>query len=146
MVSARRSEPETSLLGFGLPIVSRAVVGKWTHAVGEQFLSAVQPIYTIKASEIPDQDGSCVLVQVGGLRYALTAEHIVDQLPSRRLYIGGQNAFVEITGECLATPKPDGDRNKDHYDFAIWPVPPDAALRLGGVSFIRSRQIAIREI
>src|ERR1700678_2181519 len=114
-------------------MLSRALVDRWTYAVGEQFLSAVRPIYTIKASGIPDQDGSCVLVQVAGIRYALTAAHIVDQLPARRLYIGGQKEFVEITGECLATPKPEGDRNKDHYDFAIWPVPPDAALRLGEV-------------
>lgn len=124
------------------PAVSRALLDRWTLTVGQQFLPIVRPVYVLKPSGIPDQVGSCVLVQMAGRRYVVTAAHIADQLASARLYIGGQKEFVEITGQCLTTPKPEGDRNKDHYDFAIWPIPTDAASQLGEVTYIDAKEIA----
>ncbi|WP_455387564.1 hypothetical protein [Petrachloros mirabilis] len=106
-----------------------------SERIEKQFMAAIRPIYASSPNGNPIHIGTCVLVTHEGQKYLLTAAHILDQFSESILYVGGKQAFVEIEGTFACTNKPDGDRSRDHYDFAWLLLNPSQTEKLGDASF-----------
>jgi hypothetical protein len=111
------------------------------------FRSSVRPMYrNSDAKPRPEHIGSCILLDVDGLPILSTAAHVLDNLrEGYSLYVGGPGGThpVLIRG-CMfgATPKPGGDRHRDHFDCGFWKIPGEAARELGEVEFLDSSRIS----
>ena len=104
---------------------------------------AVRPIYRATDLGNPDHEGSCVLVELNGSRYMVTASHVMEAgtVKDSALYIGGENRFVRISGQYCRTPAPDGVMN-DPYDFAVWKLSDEDVQSLGNVGYIGSENMS----
>lgn len=132
------------------PLVSvteaaRARLNECTHALTDKFLTSVRPVYRVRAvgQRLPEHIGSCVLLNIGGYKCVVTAAHVADNRESTALYMAGglYTELVQIVGDVHATPKPQGNRNKDPYDFAIWHLTDDVAATLGNAQYITEESI-----
>lgn len=124
---------------------ARGRLNECTHELTEKFLPSVRPIYRVRArgSGLPEHIGSCVLLNIMERKCVVTAAHIIDDLEFTSLHVGGglHTELVQVVGNVHATPKPQGGRRKDAYDFAIWPISEDVASALGSVQFIGEESI-----
>lgn len=104
---------------------------------------AVRPIYRADDRGIPDHEGSCVLLELNGRKYMVTASHVMEsgKIEDSELYVGGENHFIKITGEYLRTPAPAGIQN-DPYDFAVWRLSDADVANLGDVAYVGSDNIS----
>ncbi|CAK1343113.1 Uncharacterised protein [Burkholderia pseudomallei] len=104
---------------------------------------AVRPIYRADDRGNPDHEGSCVLLQLNGEKYMVTASHVMEagKIEDSELYVGGENQFVKVTGEYLRTPAPAGILN-DPYDFAVWRLSDADVADLGDVVYVGSDNIS----
>src|SRR5665213_470445 len=101
---------------------------------------SVRPIYANTRREPrPKHSGSCTLLEIDGVRVLVTAAHIADEIGKGvKLYVGGPlwTRLVPIRGIPRATIAPEGQRDKDHLDFAFWVITDDTARALGDLVFI----------
>ena len=112
----------------------RARMNELAERAAERFLSAVRPIYGATKNGDPNHIGSAVLLDIRGMKLLLTAAHVVDanEEMTTTLYIGGaEGRFVEIKSQFRLTSRPDGDRNKDQYDFAVGRLSEEMIAQLG---------------
>ncbi|MBJ6750976.1 trypsin-like peptidase domain-containing protein [Geomonas anaerohicana] len=111
---------------------------------GKKYKNAIRPIYGSEENGKPVHIGTCVLVEIGGKRYLITAAHVVDESRLTSLYIGGTvgSKLLLIEGEFMCTTKPKGDRDLDHYDFAWLELSQQQLKQLEGVSFVAEVDIA----
>jgi len=100
----------------------------------------VRPIYAnCLEKPRPKHVGSCILLEIDGMRVLATAAHTADwTLKGIQLYVGGAigKRLVAIPGIARTTIAPDGIREKDPFDFAFWVVSEDDARALGRVVFL----------
>lgn len=94
----------------------------------------------------PEHVGSCILLNVDGLPILSTAAHVLDNLTAGwTLYVGGhgETSPVRVRGGVIgATPKPGGNRDRDHYDCGFWRIPDDAVQELGAVEFVDASRLS----
>lgn len=105
------------------------------------FRSSVRPIYGASVRKTAEQIGSCVLLEVDGQKFVVTAAHIIDHNACTTLYIGGSDALVPMVAEFSATTAPRDDRDLDHYDFAFAQLGAESVAKLGEVHFLTASQI-----
>ena len=106
-----------------------------------QFHDAVHPIYCSTEHGQPDQEGSCVLLEINGKRCLMTAGHVIDANRFSSLYVGGRELQL-IECEFFTSHAPNGDRGKDRYDFAIAELSDDFIAKLGRARFLRDDDIS----
>lgn len=111
--------------------IIRARINKCSDKAAKKFINSVRPIYGASINGNPIHIGSCLLLQVDGNKYIVTAAHIIDENKTSSLYIGGKHELVLIEGDFLCTSRPDGDRSKDHYDFALMKLNSDLVKKIG---------------
>ncbi|MER9145654.1 hypothetical protein NKH92_23610 [Mesorhizobium sp. M0871] len=89
-----------------------------------RFRSAVRPIYGATENGTPNHIGSAVLFAIRGMKLLLTAAHVIDanEEMATTVYVGGT---------VRTTSKPNGDRDKDQYDFAVCRLPEEMIAQLG---------------
>jgi hypothetical protein len=86
-----------------------------------------------------------LLLSIDGERIAVTAAHVMDHLDETSLCIAGRPGTSPVPisgGEIRTTPKPQGDRQSDHFDIAFWRPPAAAVAGLGAVEFLDSSRIS----
>lgn len=88
----------------------------------QKFSESVRPIYGAADNGRLLHIGSCFLLKVDERLYVVTAAHIIDENGITSLYIG-TSSTIEILGDFRVTPKVNGRREEDHYNFAYQPVP-----------------------
>jgi hypothetical protein len=119
---------------------------RFTLQAERDFRASVRPVYGNSAAEPrPEHIGSCLLLSVDGVPIVATAAHILDQIDERALYIAGLPGTSPVPifgGARTATPKPDRNRNSDHFDTAIWQPPPHSVNALGPVDFLDASRIS----
>jgi hypothetical protein len=114
--------------------------------VAAEFFPAVRPVYRTKRG-VPEHSGTCTLLEIRGDKYLITAAHVIDDYEHWPPLLVGGVGFESVQqihcsdGSLRATEKPQGDRNKDHYDFAVWKIPEDVAAGLGNVTYITETQV-----
>ncbi len=109
---------------------------KCSDALAKKYLLSVRAIYGATENGKPDHIGSCVLLDYHGEKILVTAAHVIDENDFTSLYISGENKLVQIVVSCLITAKPNNDRDKDKFDFAVLPISDELASNLGDVYFI----------
>ncbi|MGH7934896.1 MAG: hypothetical protein ACREQN_17280 [Candidatus Binataceae bacterium] len=126
--------------------IARDRLAECTESVSVQFLPAIRPVYGVKRDR-PDQIGSCTLIAIRDAKYLLTAAHVIDEREHSPLYVGGSELEeIELEkGSFWSTKKPGNDRQKDHYDFAVWKMPDEFTARLGNVGYVPSEQLAVED-
>jgi hypothetical protein len=125
-----------------VPEVMREVVYEHMRAAGLQFQKSIRPAYKATAAGAAEHIGSCILLKLHGVELLVTAAHVLDSALDSFLYVGGEERLVpiDVTG-FLATEKPGGNRQDDHFDFAITKIPPDKVGALGAVKFITEQEL-----
>ena len=121
--------------------ISHDVLKERSEAARTHYRGAVRPIYGVKGQGTPDHIGSSILLHLDEGHFLLTAAHVLDHNQSTSLYLGGDD-FILLQFEALATAAPDGDRGKDHVDFAIAALDPEALSKLTGAVFITKNDIS----
>lgn len=120
-----------------LPDVIRETADRFLNDVSSTFRKSIRPVYRVsRAREIPEQIGTCTLLEIGCRRLIVTAAHVADHQAQGSLYIGGERLLVELTDRMFQTPAPDGDRDNDYLDFAICNASADLLGKLGDISFV----------
>lgn len=107
-----------------------------SDALAKKYLQSVKAIYGATENGKPDHIGSCVLLEYQGKNILVTAAHVIDQNKFTSLYVSGETNLVQIKGNCLITSAPNGDRDKDKFDFSILPISKELALAIGNAYFI----------
>ncbi|MDO8729403.1 MAG: trypsin-like peptidase domain-containing protein [bacterium] len=110
----------------------------------EKYKEAIRPIYCATKKGTPVHEGSCVLLAFEGKHFLITAAHIIDVNKSEdtRIYVGGADILLEITGTYIVTPLIDGVRSKDAFDFAVLQLSDADIQGLGNVHYIAQNDIA----
>jgi hypothetical protein len=126
--------------------ITRERMDEYSESVSAKFLPAVRPIYGSTGKARPEHIGTCTLLHLGEDKYLVTAAHVIDHNTDNdtTLYLGGApgQALIEIDADFSATGKPGNNREKDHYDFAIWKMPQQVIDALGDVRYLEDRDIA----
>ena len=115
---------------------NRAAIARAHRDIWLDFKSAVRPLYSVTPAYRPRHAGSCVLVVDNGIRYLVTAAHVIDEAKDSVIYIGTDDGFVELVGDWFLTDAPDGDRNEDQIDIAVARLGNSTLCELGDMHFI----------
>jgi hypothetical protein len=86
-----------------------------------EFSNTVCPIW-FRGSSGYELEGSAVLLEIGPLRFLVTAAHVLDRAGGSNPLtpcIGLARGFLTITGEARGTLPPNGDRMLDRVDLAF---------------------------
>jgi hypothetical protein len=119
----------------------RQQASNFVDAISHKVNESTKPIYGANCKGNPEHIGSCIFINIAGIKILLTAAHVIDWKRETILYVGGEQELVPIVGNFYSTCKKDGDRNKDKYDFA-WLVLNDLQIiSLKGISFIDEKSI-----
>src|SRR2546426_6901453 len=49
----------------------------------------------------PEAEGSCILVRLNGMRYLISAAHVLHEIKSRRTFVWTKHGMVELGGGVL---------------------------------------------
>jgi hypothetical protein len=119
-----------------------------TEAGADRFRASVRPIFASLYGLRPELIGSCVLLEVDGAKFAVTAAHIIDWVSSHALFVAGMVGTqpVQMLGDIKSTPRSKGSRASDRFDFAFWQVSASAEKDLGAVDFLDQTRISRNRI
>jgi len=125
--------------------VIRETADRFLNDVSDRFRGSVRAIYRVSTDrELPEHLGTCTLLEHGAERVLITAAHVSDHSTQTSLYVGGANSLVEIKDPFFATQAPDGNRDKDFFDFAVCRPRSETLEELGDVTFMPSALCADR--
>jgi hypothetical protein len=123
--------------------------GRFTWQAERDFRASVRPVYRNNNAEpLPVHIGTCLLLSIDGIPVIATAAHILDQVSKHTLYVAGPPGTNPVKpvpvlgGSAAVTLAPDGNRDLDHFDIAMWRPLPGSVDALGNVHFIRESQIS----
>lgn len=143
MTELSKNAPDTPQIdGALLRQRTRTLLKAASDRAKQQFRNAVRPIYMASDKDAPEQLGSAVLIKIDDDSCLLTAAHVIDKNKLSSLYVGGDNELIMIVAEFIATVAPSGDRDNDHYDFAIAKLTPEMLEKMGSLKFIEEHDIA----
>lgn len=113
----------------------RDALDRRIRLVTDRFRKSVRPIYRSLDGTKPELVGSCFLLAIGTDTFAVSAAHVTDESPKFALYIAGtvRSEPVQMVGEIISTPIPDGGRDFDQYDTSFWRLSERDLQRLGSV-------------
>ena len=120
----------------------RQLMNSASDSAEQLYRAAVRPIYWVTADDKPDQLGSAVLIKINNVSCLLTAAHVIDKNQASSLYVGGNDKLVQINTEFRTTIGENGDRDSDHYDFAIAELPDSMLAEMSSLKFITEAEIA----
>ena len=119
---------------------------RFTRQAQRDFRASIRPIYRNSARKPrPVHVASCLLLNVYGTPIVCTAAHVADDLREHSLFVAGAvgTGLVHIqTHAVKAAIAPDGNRESDRFDTAIWKPSAPAVAALGAVQFLDASRIA----
>jgi hypothetical protein len=110
-------------------------------AASHDIARAVLPVFFSSPQKRMKHLGSCVLVVIRGVPALLTAAHIIDDASKGTLWLGAGSNLIRIDGEGLITPKINGSRDQDRFDFAVLPLSAEALPLLSTARFIAENEM-----
>jgi hypothetical protein len=137
-----RKVGERSSLIKRMPDAFQESINEHMRAAGEKFRDTIRPVYGTTDKGTAVHIGSCTLLRKNGDAFLLTAAHVIDENKYTPLYVAGATNLVLIQEEFAATPKIDGSRENDHFDFAIAKLSKNTTDSLGAVRFISAYDIS----
>ena len=114
-------------------------------------MDSIRPIYGCNKKFDPYFIGSCVLIEVEGKKYLITAAHIIDDNDFTTLYSSGngdKDILVELTSKKAIVTKAEGNnRDNDQLDFAILPLTTEMLKSIGNdVVFLNEKDFNLRKV
>ncbi|GGI15698.1 hypothetical protein [Oxalicibacterium faecigallinarum] len=88
------------------------------HA-GSKFLSTIRTCFAVSKKGRAEAFGTCFFLKVDSKPYLVTAGHVIDHSDTSTIYITAGTQLKTLTGEFMTSVSPNGNRDKDHYDFAF---------------------------
>lgn len=118
---------------------------KCTEELASAFKESVRPVYGSTQNGSPSHIGSCIFISVNSKKYLITAAHIIDASAITMLYTAGAGSdLVSLSDQsCLLTPKVDGERDKDRFDFSVVKLSDVLIQNLKSVSYISEDQMLL---
>lgn len=115
-----------------------------SEKASESFRNSVRSVLASENGRKPEIIGTCLLIEVDGRRYVVTAAHILDNLDTHSIYISGAIGTqpVQIVGVVNMTKPPSDGRKFDKIDLAFWEIDENTAQNLGDVEFINSTRFS----
>lgn len=95
-----------------------------------------RPVYGVDARSLPDHIGTCLLLEVDGAKYVVTAAHVVDHNENTTLYVLGETEPVIMVGPCRLSTPPGGIREKDKIDIAVIRLTPETVDQIGSAEYL----------
>jgi hypothetical protein len=116
------------------------------EAASKTLGKAVRPIYRVKNGK-PDHLGTCIFLKRAGQHLLLTAAHVTDQSKSYDLHVAVGTKLIPLKGlyGAMSTP-PEGDRDKDKYDFAVLTLPPNLVDTLRPLKYLEGTEVNLDPI
>ena len=106
-----------------------------------KYRGTVHPLYLVDRNGRPAHCGTCFGLEIQGVKYLVSAAHVVDDILLKGGYVAGNGRLEALEGDFFLTKPPDGNRESDRYDFA-WKRLTDADLRiLGWTEFVNERDL-----
>lgn len=113
-----------------------------SRVVGQLFFRAVRPCFILDEMNQPTAVGTCFFIELDGIRYLMTAAHVLDEAEFGPMYVASGKSFVSLTGLFSVTSKPDGRRDNDRYDFAFVELTQDQCVEMNAEFFITESMIS----
>lgn len=108
---------------------------------------AVRPLFVPNVDGEPVHIGSCVLLRIHDVCFAVTAGHVLDNAPGNvSLYIGSPSTMIEAGGDRFYTDPPFGDRALDRIDVGFVRLTAAAVARLTECQFLTIDQIDVDDL
>ena len=120
----------------------RETISSLSQRAVNKFQSAIISIYGSTDNGAPDHIGSCIALDLQDQKLLLTAAHVVDCNDYTTLYLG-TTKLMPLEMNFFSSGKPHGDRDGDHYDFAVGRLSSEMADALDGVGFISECDICL---
>lgn len=122
--------------------VSRDFINKAAYAAQQRFRDAVKPIYGATSNGKPEHIGSAFLLELREGCFLLTAAHVIDWNKSSSIYIGTDDELGLLSSEAFVSAALDGNRKKDHFDFAIIRLEDKMLGKLSNSTFVTESEIS----
>ncbi len=79
-----------------------------------------RPLFRKESARPPRQVGCGILVSIAGVRFLLTAAHVLDAFVDTPILVGGDDSLVEVPGHAERTEPPSGRQRKaDRIDAGV---------------------------
>lgn len=106
-----------------------------------RLLETTTPVYTVDTSRIPSSWGSAILLEVGHIRFAVSAAHVFDRRHSADLYIHGSDAIVPLLGTFTRLSREGSRPDNDPIDITFVRLHETTANAIDGKAFVRWDEI-----
>jgi hypothetical protein len=129
-----------------LPELALERMNHCSDVLANKYLKSVRAIYGSTENGKPIHIGSCVAVKLNNENYLITAAHVIDHNKFTSLYVSGENDLVLIEAAAHITAAPDGDREKDIFDFAILKPSSEMEEKIGNIEYICQSEMLLRDL
>lgn len=108
------------------------------NAVIKKHLKSVRHIYGVDGEGRPYPIGTCVLLEVDGLHYIVTAAHVIDHNKDTTLFMNNDKGGVPLTGNfsIISSPKKEVD-----FDVAFLPLNAEIEKEMGDCVFLKEDEV-----
>lgn len=125
--------------------LAKALLRERSAQAAQDFRPSVRPIYRLVRTK-PEYAGSCILLKIDDRPILSTAAHVLDNITDGfPLFVGGPLGTHPVLiqrGVLRTTPKPQGNRRRDHLDCGFWKMPEEAVRALGAVEFLDASRLS----
>jgi hypothetical protein len=131
-----------------LEVAMRRAIHERSTTARQALLPSVRPIVASVYGARPRPLGTCMLFEIDGRRFAVTAAHVLDEMPDYALHIIGtaRTEPVQIRGKILQSAEPPGGRPRDKIDVGYWEMSPEASRQLGKVRFLTAEDCSLNRV
>ncbi|WP_434034901.1 hypothetical protein [Cupriavidus sp. a3] len=114
---------------------------------GQRFLPSVRTCFWSDVRGRAEAFGTCFLMRVQGKPFLVTAGHVIDKNEGgqRTIYVASGNRLSPLQATFYTTAGPDGQRGKDHYDFAFAELSDFQCKELAADSFIDETMVSANQ-
>lgn len=106
------------------------------------FGRSIRPIYRISDTDTPHQFGTGLLVEIGTVRYLVTAAHVANKATTSRLSIGGSDKEVDLVGTVLKAKATGVPGSVDRIDLAWMALSSELIEEMGDVHFVPESELS----
>ena len=124
-----------------LEVAAREQMNSAVEAATAKFQKSIAPIYGSSPQGNPIHIGTCNLISWKSKRLLITAAHIIDENEHSSLYVGVDGELKQIRGSFKCTGKPEGLRERDHFDFAWLELENEDILRVSAGEFLSDQDV-----
>jgi len=106
-----------------------------------RMLDVTSPVYVVDDSGKPSAWGSAVFLEIGHIRFAISAAHVFDRRHSSSLYVHARDVIVALSGRFTRLSRASSSPEDDPIDISIVRLHEQVANGLDEAAFLRWHEI-----